>query len=204
MDRMLAYIKGILEEVNEDTVVLGCQGMGYVVYISQIDRNQLPAVGQSVKLHVHMSIREDDVSLFGFLKKDALQMFRMLISVSGIGPKAGLALLSVLTVSELQMAIVSGDVKSLTKASGVGTKGAQRVIVELKDKLSIEEILPAADGLEQDSAKAGTADAAASVAMALVSLGYSQSEAMTAVRQVAFGESMSEDELLKAALKKLI
>lgn len=201
---MLAYIKGILEEVNEDTVVLECQGMGYVVYISQIDRNQLPAVGQSVKLHVHMSIREDDVSLFGFLRKDALQMFRMLISVSGIGPKAGLALLSVLTVSELQMAIVSGDVKSLTKASGVGTKGAQRVLVELKDKLSIEDLLTVSDGAEQNTEQAGREDVVSSVAMALVSLGYSQSEAMVAVRQVAFGEQMPEDELLKAALKKLI
>lgn len=201
---MLAYIKGILEEVNEDTVILGCQGMGYIVYISQIDRNQLPAIGQSVKLHVHMSIREDDVSLFGFLRKDALQMFRMLISVSGIGPKAGLALLSVLTVSELQVAIVSGDVKSLTKASGVGTKGAQRVLVELKDKLSIEDLLTVSDGAERNVEQAGREDVVSSVAMALVSLGYSQSEAMVAVRQVAFGEQMSEDELLKAALKKLI
>lgn len=201
---MLAYIKGILEEVNEDTVILGCQGMGYIVYISQIDRNQLPAIGQSVKLHVHMSIREDDVSLFGFLRKDALQMFRMLISVSGIGPKAGLALLSVLTVSELQVAIVSGDVKSLTKASGVGTKGAQRVLVELKDKLSIEDLLTVSDGAERNAEQAGREDVVSSVAMALVSLGYSQSEAMVAVRQVAFGEQMSEDELLKAALKKLI
>lgn len=201
---MLAYIKGILEEVNEDTIVLECQGIGYAVYISQIDRNQLPAVGQSVKLHVHMSIREDDVSLFGFLRKDALQMFRMLISVSGIGPKAGLALLSVLTVSELQMAIVSGDVKSLTKASGVGTKGAQRVLVELKDKLSIEDLLTVSDGAEQNAEQAGREDVVSSVAMALVSLGYSQSEAMVAVRQAAFGEQMSEDELLKAALRKLI
>lgn len=201
---MLAYIKGILEEINDDTIVVDCQGMGYMIYISQMDLNRLPAIGHPVKLHIHMSIREDDISLFGFLSKDALQLFRMLISVSGIGPKAGIALLSVLTVSDLQMAILSGDVKALTKANGVGTKGAQRVIVELKDKLSIEELLGASDMETARTEKVIASDVISLVAMALVELGYSQSEATMAVRQVPQGEEMTEDALLKAALRRLV
>lgn len=201
---MLAYIKGILEEINEDTIVVDCQGMGYMIYISQMDLNRLPAIGQPVKLHIHMSIREDDISLFGFLSKDALQLFRMLISVSGIGPKAGIALLSVLTVSDLQMAILSGDVKTLTKANGVGTKGAQRVIVELKDKLSIEELLGTSDMEAASTEKVIASDVISLVAMALIELGYSQSEATMAVRQVPQGEEMTEDALLKAALRRLV
>ena len=201
---MLAYIKGILEEINNDTIVVDCQGMGYMIYISQMDLNRLPAIGHPVKLHIHMSIREDDISLFGFLSKDALQLFRMLISVSGIGPKAGIALLSVLTVSDLQMAILSGDVKALTKANGVGTKGAQRVIVELKDKLSIEELLGASDMETASTEKVIASDVISLVAMALVELGYSQSEATMAVRQVPQGEEMTEDALLKAALRRLV
>ncbi len=201
---MLAYIKGILEEINDDTIVVDCQGMGYMIYISQMDLNRLPAIGHPVKLHIHMSIREDDISLFGFLSKDALQLFRMLISVSGIGPKAGIALLSVLTVSDLQMAILSGDVKALTKANGVGTKGAQRVIVELKDKLSIEELLGASDMETASTEKVIASDVISLVAMALVELGYSQSEATMAVRQVPQGEEMTEDALLKAALRRLV
>lgn len=201
---MLAYMKGILEEINDDTIVVDCQGMGYMIYISQMDLNRLPAIGHPVKLHIHMSIREDDISLFGFLSKDALQLFRMLISVSGIGPKAGIALLSVLTVSDLQMAILSGDVKALTKANGVGTKGAQRVIVELKDKLSIEELLGASDMKTASTEKVIASDVISLVAMALVELGYSQSEATMAVRQVPQGEEMTEDALLKAALRRLV
>lgn len=201
---MLAYIKGILEEINNDTIVVDCQGMGYMIYISQMDLNRLPAIGHPVKLHIHMSIREDDISLFGFLSKDALQLFRMLISVSGIGPKAGIALLSVLTVFDLQMAILSGDVKALTKANGVGTKGAQRVIVELKDKLSIEELLGASDMETASTEKVIASDVISLVAMALVELGYSQSEATMAVRQVPQGEEMTEDALLKAALRRLV
>lgn len=201
---MLAYIKGILEEINDDTIVVDCQGMGYMIYISQMDLNRLPVIGHPVKLYIHMSIREDDISLFGFLSKDALQLFRMLISVSGIGPKAGIALLSVLTVSDLQMAILSGDVKALTKANGVGTKGAQRVIVELKDKLSIEELLGASDMETASTEKVIASDVISLVAMALVELGYSQSEATMAVRQVPQGEEMTEDALLKAALRRLV
>lgn len=197
---MLAYIKGTLEEITEDSVVVDCQGIGYRIYTSLSDIQQLPSIGQIVKLHVHMCVREDDVSLYGFYTKEALSLFLLLISVSGIGPKAGLALLSALSVSQLQMAIVSGDVKALTKANGVGTKGAQRVIMELKDKVGIESMVPDGETISSPT----VTGAITATAMALTGLGYSQLEAMQAIKRVEHAETLSEEALLKAALRKMI
>lgn len=197
---MLAYIKGTLEEIIEDSVVVDCQGIGYRIYTSLSDIQQLPSIGQTVKLHTYMCVREDDVSLYGFCTKEALSLFRLLISVSGIGPKAGLALLSALSVSQLQMAIVSGDVKALTKANGVGAKGAQRVIVELKDKVGLESMVPE----DETIGSPAVTDAITATAMALTGLGYSQLEAMQAIKRVDHPETLSEEALLKAALRKMI
>lgn len=199
---MLAYITGTLEEIQEDSVVVDYQGMGYRIFVSAMDLGKLSGPGQKLKLHLHMIIREDDISLYGFSSKDALHIFRQLISVSGIGPKAGLAILSALSVNEIQMAVLSGDVKALTKANGVGTKGAQRVIMELKDRIDLDSMLTP----QQESAGSGIAasDTVTAAAMALTSLGYSQMEAMQAIQRVEQSENMTEEELLKAALKKII
>ncbi|MDE7367981.1 MAG: Holliday junction branch migration protein RuvA [Lachnospiraceae bacterium] len=199
---MLAYITGTLEEIQEDSVVIDHQGMGYRIFVSAMELGKLPAPGQKLKLHLHMIVREDDISLYGFSSKDALYIFRLLISVSGIGPKAGLAILSALSVNEIQMAVLSGDVKALTKANGVGTKGAQRVIMELKDRIDLDSMLTP----QQEAAGGGIAasDTVTAAAMALTSLGYSQMEAMQAIQRVEQSETMTEEELLKAALKKII
>lgn len=199
---MLAYITGTLEEIQEDSVVIDHQGMGYRIFVSAMELGKLPALGQKLKLHLHMIVREDDISLYGFSSKDALYIFRLLISVSGIGPKAGLAILSALSVNEIQMAVLSGDVKALTKANGVGTKGAQRVIMELKDRIDLDSMLTP----QQEAAGGGIAasDTVTAAAMALTSLGYSQMEAMQAIQRVEQSETMTEEELLKAALKKII
>lgn len=199
---MLAYITGTLEEIQEDSVVIDHQGMGYRIFVSAMELGKLPALGQKLKLHLHMIVREDDISLYGFSSKDALYIFRLLISVSGIGPKAGLAILSALSVNEIQMAVLSGDVKALTKANGVGTKGAQRVIMELKDRIDLDSMLTP----QQEAAGGGIAasDTVTAAAMALTSLGYSQLEAMQAIQRVEQSETMTEEELLKAALKKII
>lgn len=199
---MLAYITGTLEEIQEDSVVIDHQGMGYRIFVSAMELGKLPALGQKLKLHLHMIVREDDISLYGFSSKDALYIFRLLISVSGIGPKAGLAILSALSVNEIQMAVLSGDVKALTKANGVGTKGAQRVIMELKDRIDLDSMLTH----QQEAAGGGIAasDTVTAAAMALTSLGYSQLEAMQAIQRVEQSETMTEEELLKAALKKII
>lgn len=199
---MLAYIKGTLEEMQDDAVIIDHQGLGFRVFTSSIDLANMPPIGQMVKMHLYMNVREDDVSLFGFLEKDALHLFRLLISVSGVGPKVALAVLSALSVNDLQMAIISGDVKALTKANGVGTKGAQRMIVELKDKVNVDSMLD--NNTESfDNTGLGT-DVVAATAMALTSLGYSQMEAMQAIRKVEHADAMNEEALLKAALRKLV
>lgn len=203
---MLAYICGTLEEMSEDSVILDHQGMGYQIYMSALDISELPGIGRSVLIYIHMNVREDGISLYGFRTKQAKEIFRLLIGISGVGPKAGMALLSALSVADIQMAVLSGDAKSLTKANGIGMKGAQRIIMELHDKIELESMLePREDQSEAESAGAVTdEDITASVAMALVSLGYSQLEAMQAIRRVDAAQEMNMEELLKAALKKLI
>lgn len=199
---MLEYITGTLEEIYDNSVVVDHQGMGYQIFIAGMDIGMLPAIGQTVKLYLHMNIREDDVSLYGFCTKSARYLFQALISVSGIGPKAAMAILSALSVNEVQMAILSGDVKALTKANGVGTKGAQRVIMELKDKIDLDSML--APQPETTGSIDFNSDTIAATAMALTSLGYSQLEAMQAIKRVEQAENMTEEELLKAALRKLV
>lgn len=201
---MLAYITGTLEDIQEDSVVIDNQGMGYRIYVTGMDLGMLPAMGEQIRLYLHMAIREDDISLYGFTSRDALHLFQLLISVSGIGPKAGLAILSVLSVTDVQMAILSGDVKALTKANGVGTKGAQRVIMELKDRMDLESMLTTKQSHTREETGNTDTDAVTAAAMALTSLGYSQLEAMQAIRRVEHSEGMGEEELLKAALKKMV
>lgn len=203
---MLAYIKGTVEELENDAVILEQNGIGYRIYTSAMDLNQLSIAKGIVKMHLYMSVREDDVSLYGFLTKDELRLYELLISVSGIGPKAGLAILSVLSVNDLQMAIISGDVKAITKANGVGAKGAQRIIMELKDKLDLESML-ATDSESEIGISHEVFDSnevITNTALALTALGYSQLEATQAIRKVEAAASMTEEQLLKAALKALI
>lgn len=205
---MIAYIRGIIYDIEEDAVILDQQGIGYRVYSSAMDLNQLSGMNREVTMHIHMSVREDDVSLYGFLTKEELWMYEMLISVSGIGPKAGLSILSALTVKDLQMAIISGDAKAITQANGVGMKGAQRVIMELKDKIDLESMLTR-DTMENSTVGSAAdrnldSDVMTNTALALTALGYSQLEAARAIREVAGASSMSEEELLKQALKQLL
>lgn len=203
---MLTYIRGTLVEVLEDSVVLENQGMGYQIYMSALDISGLPDVGQVLMLYLHMNVREDGISLYGFRTKEARELFRLLIGISGVGPKVGMALLSALSVNDIQMAVLSGDSKALTRANGIGTKGAQRIIMELHDKIELQAFLTPTQDKQTGSLHSEVAetDTIASASMALVSLGYSQSEAMRAVRQVENAQQMGTEELLKAALKKLI
>lgn len=203
---MLAYIRGTLEEMSEDSVILDHQGMGYQIYMSALDISELPGIGQSVLIYIHMNVWEDGISLYGFRTKQAKEIFQLLIGISGVGPKAGMALLSALSVADIQMAVLSGDAKALTKANGIGMKGAQRIIMELHDKIELESMLEPRDdrSVAESAGAVADEDITASVAMALVSLGYSQLEAMQAIRRVDAAQEMNTEELLKAALKKLI
>lgn len=199
---MISYIKGELVALSENQAVIENNGMGFLVNIPGAASFGSVEIGMSVKVYTYMNVREDDISLFGFISQDDLEMFKMLISVSGIGPKNALAILSVLNASDLRVAIVSGDAKAISNAPGVGKKSAERVILELKDKIDIEGIL---GGGNEESVFVTGADVKSSafgeVVEALVSMGASDSEAFKAAKAVPDADKLSVDEFLKAALK---
>ena len=181
-------------------VETGQIGLGIRVPLSVLE--DLPAVGEDVKLYTYLQVREDDLSLFGFLNRQDLEMFKQLIGVNGIGPKAALGILSALRPGELRLAILTGDAKTIARAPGVGTKTAQRIILDLKDKIDADQILASAAGMdEMQEQPAG--EAAGEAVQALVALGYSNFEASKAVKQVKLTEGMDAEEVLKASLKYL-
>lgn len=200
---MYAYIKGELAEINTDHIVVEAGGIGYQVFISLQTFDYLPSVGEDLKIYTYLYLREDAMILYGFLTKDDLELFKLLISVSGIGPKGGLAILSTLEADDLRFAILSGDAKAISKAPGVGGKTAQRVILELKDKLSLEYAFDAKTEHVQKNAAAAGGSVKNDAVMALTALGYSSTESLKAVSAVEITEDMDVEEVLKAALKHL-
>ncbi len=200
---MYAYIKGELAEINTDHIVVEAGGIGYQVFISLQTFDYLPSVGEDLKIYTYLYLREDAMILYGFLTKDDLELFKLLISVSGIGPKGGLAILSTLEADDLRFAILSGDAKAISKAPGVGGKTAQRVILELKDKLSLEDAFEAKTEHVQKNAAAAGGSVKNDAVMALTALGYSSTESLKAVSAVEITEDMDVEEVLKAALKHL-
>lgn len=200
---MYAYIKGELAEINTDHIVIEAGGIGYQVFISLQTFDYLPSVGENLKIYTYLYLREDAMILYGFLTKDDLELFKLLISVSGIGPKGGLAILSTLEADDLRFAILSGDAKAISKAPGVGGKTAQRVILELKDKLSLEDAFEAKTEHVQKNVAAAGGSVKNDAVMALTALGYSSTESLKAVSTVEITEDMDVEEVLKAALKHL-
>ncbi len=199
---MIAYIKGVLAELYEDSVVVEQGGVGFCIQIPASLFGMLPPRGSEVKLHTYLYIREDDMSLYGFLNRDDLTVFRMLLTVSGIGPRGALGILSTITPDDLRFAILSDDAKTIAKAPGIGVKTAKKLIIELKDKLKLSEALALSkEHTEQSPAPAESIRAEA--VEALTALGYSGAEALRAVRQVELTEELTVEELLKAALKKM-
>lgn len=200
---MISYIKGELVELTENAIVLDHDGMGFLIMMPASILSKLPAVGSELKVHTYLYVKEDALDLYGFLTKDDLKVFRLLITVSGIGPKGALAILSTMSPDDLRFAVLAGDSKTISKAPGIGSKTAQKLIIELKDKLKIEDVLDGgADGGYEPQSDMGDT-AAAEAVMALTALGYSSADATRAVRQVDGGADMDSEALLKAALKKL-
>ncbi len=201
---MIAYVKGIIDDISEDNAVIDVGGVGINVRISADTASRLPGVGESVKLYTYTSVREDAFLLYGFLTRGDLEIFKKLITVNGIGPKGGLSILSVMDADDLRFAIMSGDSKAISRAPGIGAKTAQRVILDLKDKIEIDDTMisreigghsvspPAADSAQKQEAVA-----------ALVSLGYGQAESLKAVNSIEGIEEMDSGAVLKAALKKM-
>ena len=200
---MLAYIKGILEDMSPGMVVVDNHGIGYQMMVPMRGES-FPKIGQEIKIYTHMHVREDDVSLFGFLSKEEKEAFELLIGVNGIGPKVGLSVLSTLSVYELKMAVISEDVKTISKTPGLGPKGAKKLILELKDKLSFEELEEDGVGAEIFDTSADSSDSVMITIEGLVSLGYSKSEAAIAVNKVEDAKDLTPEELLKKALKNIM
>ena len=202
---MIAYLNGILAEIEEENIVIEVNGIGYNVRIPAGMAGRLPQIGEVVKLYTYTSVREDAIGLYGFLSRDDLNMYRQ-ITVSGIGPKGGLSVLSAMSADELRMAVISQDAKAIAKAPGVGTKTAQRIILELKDKISLEDtaMMREVNQVPQGSMLTGKSQAQTEAVEALTALGYSPSEALRAVKAVLQETpDLDVEALLKAALKKM-
>ncbi len=209
-DRILiAYVNGILESIEEGNAVIDVGGVGINVNISGSTMDRMPGVGEAVRLYTYTSVKEDSFSLFGFLSRDELSLFKMLITVNGIGPKAGLSILSVMSPDDLRFAIMSGDTKTISSAPGVGKKTAERITLELRDKLKVteEDMLRPSGVITADDLAGGDASARDEAVAALVALGYNSTDAMKAVRKVIKSdESAASDTeiLLKLALKEML
>lgn len=200
---MLAFIKGRLIETGTDYVVLDNQGIGYLVYTPLSVLENLPPIGQNIKMYTYMYVREDQLTLYGFLTRDDLKIFKLLIGVSGIGPKGALGLLSRISPNEFRFAVMSGDSKTIAKAPGIGPKTAQKLIIELKDKLKLEDMFEG-DSEENADAARGGSSAEKETIMALAALGYSETEAFRAVQKVEASSDMDSETLLKLALKQML
>ena len=198
---MFSYIKGLLAEVFEDVIVVETGGIGWNIHVPLSVLDRLPRVGQEVKVYTFFQVREDAMSLYGFLTRQDLKMFRQLLGVNGIGPRGALGLLSALRPDDLRLAIISGDVKAISRAPGIGSKTAQRLILDLKDRISVDEMIPRQEAALEAKSRGGLGEAGNEAVSALVALGYSAMEASRAVRQVEITESMTTEDVLKASLK---
>lgn len=201
---MISYVKGILTETFEDTIVVEANGIGYNIKVPMTLFSAMPQTGAQVKIYTYLNVREDAMNLFGFANRDDLNIFKLLITVSGIGPKGALGILSTITPDDLRLAVLSDDAKAISKAPGIGAKTAKKLIIELKDKLKLEdafEKLSQPDTVLTDGST--NEDGRAEAIQALVALGYGNSEAIQAVRKVENADNKDSETVLKEALKNL-
>lgn len=203
---MIAFVNGIVEDYSEEAVILDVNGIGYEIKISGDTAAALPSIGERMKLYTYTYVREDAFCLYGFLTRDDLEIFKKLITVSGIGPKGGLAVLSVMSADDLRFAILAGDAKMIATAPGIGKKTAERVILDLRDKISLEDTRIHRQMTEQAAQNdTFTEDnrIRTEAVEALTALGYSAHEALQAVKKVTVTEEMDVEAVLKAALKNM-
>ena len=203
---MISFIYGNPVDSTETSLILEAGGIGYEIFMTGAAIERAVRMDTPVKVHTYFHVREDAMQLYGFLSKDDLQMFRLLLGVNGIGPKAALGVLSGLTADELRFAVLSDDVKTLSRAPGIGKKTAQKLILELKDKLKLEDAFEKKLAHEQEAALlAGenVTDGSKEAVEALVALGYSSTDALRAVRKVTDVSPDDVEGILKAALKNL-
>jgi len=203
---MIASVKGKLEGVTADSVIIDVNGLGVEVIVPSNVINRLPRPYEDVKLHTYMHVREDAMQLFGFLEKEDLDFFKLLITVNGIGPKAAIAILSSMSTDVLTFAILSEDIKTIEKAQGIGAKTAKKLVLELKDKVGV--INAKAVELRSDSSPFISLTIGSAIkeeaSQVLEALGYSRTEAMKAITAIEITEEMTSEDLVKSALKNLM
>lgn len=196
---MISFIKGIVDDISDNFIVIDNNGIGYGLNISSLTCSQLK-INSEIKLYTYMSVKEDDISLYGFMTKDELSMFNMLISVNGVGPRGALSLLSAMPSSQLALAIVTEDIKALSSGQGIGKKTAQRIALELKDKISSNQ------AVADDSAIAANinldSSAKSEAIEALLALGFTKSEINKAISAVYTADATSS-QLISKALRVL-
>lgn len=201
---MISYIKGTLEYINENSIIIESNNIGYEISIPLSGITRLPSLGESVKVHTYLYVREDAMQLYGFITRDDLDIFKNLITVNGIGPKGALGILSSVTPDELRLAIISDDVKTISKAPGIGKKTAQKLILDLKDKIKLNEYTDAISTEIQLSNTDKASSTRNDAIEALVSLGYSNSEAVNVIKTIEITDVTTVEEILKSALRKLV
>lgn len=198
---MIGYIKGTVEDAAGDILLLDHGGMGFRIHMAADSLAREVRPGDQVKIYTYLHVKEDAMQLYGFFSEDDLDVFKLLLGVNGIGPRAALGILSGLSADELRFAVLSEDAAAIARAPGVGKKTAQKLILELKDKFDLEEAFEKKlTGQEQKEEQTGSA-AAEEAVQALVALGYSNTEAFQAVKKAAVSPNMETEAILKAALK---
>ncbi len=203
---MISFIRGLVADTTENSVILEAGGIGYEIFMTGSSIEQASRSEGKVKIHTYFHVREDAMQLYGFATRDDLRVFKLLLGVNGIGPKAGLGILSALSADDLRFAVLADDAAAIAKAPGIGKKTAQKLILELKDKLDLE------DAFEQKLANQSAAgipetegdNQLQEAVQALVALGYPNTDALRAVKKVEGAETMDVETLLKAALKKML
>lgn len=204
---MIASVNGKLEGVTAESVIIDVNGLGVEAIVPGTVINRLPKVDDNVKLYTYLHVREDVMQLYGFLEKEDLDFFKLLITVNGIGPKAGVAILSSMPVDILTFAILSEDIKTIEKAQGIGAKTAKKLVLELKDKVGI---IKSPKNISSGSYEETVSDIGINneikdeAVQVLTALGYSQTEAMKAISTVEMTEGITSEELVKLSLKNLM
>lgn len=197
---MYAHLDGIIAEMGVDTMVIDCGGVGYQLTVTADTLNSAPGIGERMKVYTYFSVREDAMELFGFRSKEEKRMFERLRSVTGVGPKSAMGVLSALGVQGLAIALTAGDAAAIARAPGVGKKTAQRLILELRDKVTEDDLLTT--NTPKTSVLRRTKGAETEAIEALMALGYASQEAAQAVSAV-LGQADSAGELTRLALKEM-
>lgn len=200
---MIAHLKGELSAIYDDRIIIEVSGIGYNVLMPASSIASLPGIGNIVKIYTYLSVREDAMWLYGFTTKDELDLYKLLITVNGVGPKAALMLLSFMNGDDLKFAILSSDSKSISKAPGIGPKTAQRIIIDLKDKIDLLNTFESKLSTTTASNVPKLSEAKTEAIDALVALGYSQKDAYAAVNGVELSEDASVEEILKQSLRNI-